>query len=221
LCFCWCLDQRSLFAQAGFPNGVLNVLTGFGPTAGAPLVQHPLVDKVAFTGSTEVGRIIQKEAAGSIKNVTLELGGKSPLIVCEDADIDQAVALAHFGLFFNQGQVCCASSRIYVHEKVYDEFVAKSTAKAAKRSLGDGFSGAEQGPQVDNDQLTKILGLIKTGVSEGAKLECGGKQWGTNGYFVEPTVFSNVDDVRSNHLNTASYFDMHSNNNSAAHDYCT
>jgi acyl-CoA reductase-like NAD-dependent aldehyde dehydrogenase len=189
------LHLAALFKEAGFPDGVVNVLPGYGPTAGAAIVRHPDVDKVAFTGSTEVGKIIQREAAGMVKNVTLELGGKSPLVVCEDADIDQAVDLAHFGLFFNQGQVCCASSRIYVHEKIYDEFVAKTVAKAKKRTLGHGFSGAEQGPQVDQDQLNKILGLIETGSKEGAKLQCGGHRFGSKGYFVEPTVFSDVTET--------------------------
>jgi len=186
------LHLAHLFKEAGFPPGVVNVLPGFGPTAGAALVKHPLVNKVAFTGSTEVGRIIQKEAAGTIKNVTLELGGKSPLIVCADADVDKAVEMAHFSLFFNQGQVCCAASRLYVHEKIYDAFLAKSVERARRRTVGHGFSGAEQGPQVDQEQLNRVLGYIETGVKEGAKLECGGKRHGDKGYFVEPTIFSGV-----------------------------
>jgi len=124
--------------------------------------------------------------------VTLELGGKSPLIVCEDADVDEAVATAHNGLFFNSGQVCCAGSRVLVHEKVYDEFVAKSVARAQARTLGDAFSGAEQGPQVDEEQHKKVLGLIETGVKEGTALLCGGGRHGDRGYFVQPTVFGDV-----------------------------
>lgn len=188
------LYLASLIREAGFPPGVVNVVTGFGPTAGAALVAHPKVDKIAFTGSTEVGRIIQREAAGLIKKVTLELGGKSPLIVCEDADVDEAVETAHNGLFFNQGQVCCAGSRVFVHAKIYDEFVAKSAARAAKRTLGDCFSGADQGPQVDETQHKSVLRYIDVGKAEGARLVCGGGAHGDKGYFVQPTIFADVTD---------------------------
>jgi aldehyde dehydrogenase (NAD+) len=154
------------------------------------------VDKVAFTGSTEVGRIIQKAAADSnLKNVTLELGGKSPLIVFEDADIEKAVQIAQIGLFLNQGQCCCASSRLYVHEKIYDAFVKRSVEVSASRKVGNPReSTTDQGPQVDNEQFEKILGYIETGKKEGAKLQTGGKRWGDKGYFIEPTVFSDVQD---------------------------
>lgn len=185
-----------LLLDAGLPNGVLNVISGYGPTAGAALASHMDVDKLAFTGSTETGKIVLGLAAQSnLKPVTLELGGKSPFIVMDDADIDQAVELAHFALFFNQGQCCCAGSRTFVHEKVYDEFVAKATARALKRTVGDPFkAGIEQGPQIDTEQFNKVLSYIKSGNESGATLETGGNRIGSKGYFVEPTVFSNVSD---------------------------
>ena len=188
------LHVAALVGEAGFPPGVFNVIPGFGPTAGAALVAHPLVEKIAFTGSTEVGRIIQREAAGTLKRVTLELGGKSPLIVCADADIDVAVETAHSGIFFNSGQVCCASSRVFVHASIYDAFIAKSALRAKARTVGDGFSGAEQGPQVDKDQLDRVLGYIVAGKAEGATVVAGGAQHGTVGYFVQPTIFADVSD---------------------------
>jgi len=189
------LYVADLVKRAGFPAGVVNVVPGFGPTAGAAISEHEDVDKVAFTGSTEVGHIIQ-QAAGrtNLKRVTLELGGKSPLIVFDDADIDEAVEKAHFALFFNQGQCCCAGSRLMVQEGIYDEFVKKATERANKRTVGEPFSGAEQGPQVDAEQQSKILGYIESGVAQGAKLNTGGARWGEKGYFVQPTVFSDVKD---------------------------
>jgi len=130
-----------------------------------------------------------------LKNVTLELGGKSPLVVFDDADLDQAVEISQVGLFLNQGQCCCASSRLYVHEAIYDEFVKRSTEKSKARKLGDPKDAAtEQGPQVDDEQFKKILGYIDLGKKEGAKLETGGCRWGDKGYFIEPTVFSGVSD---------------------------
>ncbi|KAL2233610.1 aldehyde dehydrogenase family 2 member B7, mitochondrial-like [Sesamum indicum] len=185
-----------LFLEAGLPDGVLNVVSGFGPSAGAALCSHVDVDKLAFTGSTATGKIVLELAAKSnLKPVTLELGGKSPFIVCEDADVDKAVEVAHFALFFNQGQCCCAGSRTFVHEKVYDEFVAKAKERAMKRSVGDPFkTGMEQGPQIDAEQFNKILKYIKYGKECGATLETGGDRFGTKGYYIQPTVFSNVQD---------------------------
>ncbi|KAG9153452.1 hypothetical protein Leryth_025743 [Lithospermum erythrorhizon] len=169
------LYVSKLFHEAGLPEGVLNVVSGFGPTAGSSLCSHMEVDKLAFTGSTETGKLILELAAKSnLKPVTLELGGKSPFIVCEDADIDQAVELAHSALFFNQGQCCCAGSRTFVHEKVYDEFVAKAKARALKRTVGDPLSLV----------LNKGLRLTRTG----------GDRYGSAGYYINPTVFSNVKD---------------------------
>ncbi|KAJ0241689.1 Aldehyde dehydrogenase family 2 member B4 [Hirschfeldia incana] len=185
-----------LFLEAGLPPGVLNIVSGFGPTAGASLASHMDVDKLAFTGSTDAGKVILGLAANSnLKPVTLELGGKSPFIVFEDADINRAVELAHFALFFNQGQCCCAGSRTYVHEKVYDEFVEKAKARALKRVVGDPFKkGTEQGPQIDSKQFEKVMRYIRSGIESNATLECGGDQIGNKGYFIQPTVFSNVKD---------------------------
>ncbi|GLT47235.1 hypothetical protein SLA2020_209440 [Shorea laevis] len=190
------LYVAKLFHEAGLPPGVLNVVSGYGPTAGAPLASHMDVDKIAFTGSTETGKIVLELAAKSnLKPVTLELGGKSPFIVCEDADIDQAVEEAHFALFFNQGQCCCAGSRTFVHERIYDEFLEKAKARAMRRSVGDPFKkGIEQGPQIDPEQFEKVLRYIRSGIESKATLECGGDRFGTKGYFIQPTVFSNVKD---------------------------
>jgi aldehyde dehydrogenase (NAD+) len=154
------------------------------------------VDKVAFTGSTEVGHLIMRAAADTnLKRVTLELGGKSPNIVFADADMDQAIEGAHFALFFNQGQCCCAGSRLYVEEKVYDEFVEKSVARAKKRTVGNPFDkNTEQGPQVDQDQFNKVMSYIDAGKKEKAKLATGGNRVGDKGYFIEPTVFADVQD---------------------------
>ncbi|KAL5552913.1 hypothetical protein UlMin_040314 [Ulmus minor] len=185
-----------LLQEAGLPDGVVNIISGFGPTAGAALASHMDVDKLAFTGSTDTGKIVLELAARSnLKPVTLELGGKSPFIVFDDADVDQAVEQAHFALFFNQGQCCCAGSRTYVHERVYDEFVEKAKARAMKRVVGDPFkSGIEQGPQIDPEQFDKILRYINSGVESGASLETGGSRFGSKGYYIQPTVFSNVKD---------------------------
>jgi len=185
-----------LILEAGFPEGVVNLLPGFGPTAGAAIARHMDVDKVAFTGSTEVGHLIMEAAARSnLKRVTLELGGKSPNIVFADTDLDQAVEGAHSGLFFNHGQCCCAGSRVFVEDKVYEQFVEKSAARARKRRVGDPFDpGTEQGPQVDQSQFDRVMGYIESGRNEGARLVCGGGRVGDRGYFIQPTVFSDVQD---------------------------
>jgi aldehyde dehydrogenase (NAD+) len=185
-----------LIVEAGFPEGVVNLLPGFGPTAGGAIARHMDVDKVAFTGSTEVGQLIMEAAAKSnLKRITLELGGKSPNIVFADTDLDEAVEGAHFGLFFNHGQCCCAGSRVFVEEKIYDQFVEKSGARARKRTVGDPFDPkTEQGPQVDQIQFDKVMGYIESGRHEGAKLVCGGDRVGDRGYFIEPTVFADVQD---------------------------
>jgi len=190
------LRVGELIVEAGFPEGVVNLLPGFGPTAGAAIANHMDVDKVAFTGSTEVGHLIMEASAHSnLKRVTLELGGKSPNIVFADADMDQAIEGSHFALFFNQGQCCCAGSRLFVEDKCYDEFVEKSVARAKARKVGDPFDAStEQGPQVDQAQFDKVLGYIDSGKREGASLLCGGGRWGDRGYFVEPTVFADVQD---------------------------
>jgi len=154
------------------------------------------IDKVAFTGSAEVGRLIlQASGRSNLKRVSLELGGKSPNIVFADADMEQAIEGCHFGLFFNQGQVCCAGSRLFVEDKVYDEFVEKSVARAARRTVGNPFDPAiEQGPQIDRTQFDKVMSYIDAGKREGADLLVGGKAVGDDGLFIEPTVFANVQD---------------------------
>ncbi len=190
-----CLRMGELALEAGFPHGVINIVPGYGETAGDALVKHPGVDKVAFTGSTEVGRIIMQNAAGTFKRVTLELGGKSPNIVFADADIDSAVSGAMLGLFLNQGQCCCAGSRLLVEEKVYDEMVERLAAATKKRKLGDPFdTSTEQGPQVDKTQFDKVLGYIESGKRQGARCITGGERFGGKGYFIKPTVFADVKD---------------------------
>lgn len=187
------LYMASLIKEAGFPPGVVNVVPGYGPTAGAAITAHKEVRKVAFTGSTEVGKLILEGAAKSnLKRITLELGGKSPVVICKDADLDYVVEWSHIALFFNAGQVCTAGSRTYVHEDIYDDYVKKAVARAKARTVGDPFEPNESGPQVSEEQMTKILKMIECGKKEGAKLECGGGRLGQKGYLVEPTVFTNV-----------------------------
>ncbi|KAM8720119.1 hypothetical protein ACLKA7_006207 [Drosophila subpalustris] len=185
-----------LVKEVGFPEGVVNVLPGLGDT-GAHLANQPDVDKVAFTGSTEVGKLIQlASGVTNLKRVTLELGGKSPNIILADADLDYAVEMAHFGLFFNMGQCCCAGSRTFVEDKIYDEFVERSAERAKKRIVGNPFeSSTEQGPQISQEQMLKILCLIERGKEQGAKLVAGGnRSEDLPGYFVQPTVFADVQD---------------------------
>ncbi|WP_026736388.1 aldehyde dehydrogenase family protein [Fischerella sp. PCC 9605] len=188
------LRVGELIIEVGFPPGVVNILSGYGPTAGAAIAHHMDVDKLAFTGSTEVGHLVMEAAAKSnLKRVTLELGGKSPNIVFADADMDMAIEGAHFSLFFNQGQCCNAGSRLFVEEKCYDDFVAKSVEKARQRVVGDPFDpNTKQGPQVDQDQFNKVMSYIESGMREGANLLCGGHRVGDRGFFIEPTVFANV-----------------------------
>ncbi|KRZ56255.1 Aldehyde dehydrogenase, mitochondrial [Trichinella nativa] len=190
------LHVGSLIAEAGFPPGVVNIVPGYGPVAGHALACHSNVDKVAFTGSTEIGRKIMSNSANSnLKRITLELGGKSPNIVFADADFEHAVKQAHSGLFSNQGQICCASSRIFVEGKVYDKFVELSVQMAKRRRLGNPFDpNTDQGPQIDQNHRERILNFIEKGKQEGAKLACGGRAAGEKGYFVEPTVFADVQD---------------------------
>ena len=185
-----------LIIEAGFPAGVVNLLPGYGPTAGGAIARQMDVDKVAFTGSTEVGHLIMEASAKTnLKRVTLELGGKSPNIIFADADMQAAVEGSHFALFFNQGQCCCAGSRVFVEEKVYDEFVERSTARARQRAVGDPFDAkTEQGPQVNDEQFDKVMSYIESGKQQGAKLMCGGERVGDRGYFVAPTVFADVQD---------------------------
>eukprot|EP00095_Tigriopus_kingsejongensis_P005302 maker-scaffold337_size202799-snap-gene-0.23 protein:Tk05302 transcript:maker-scaffold337_size202799-snap-gene-0.23-mRNA-1 annotation:"retinal dehydrogenase 1" len=193
------LYVAALTREAEFPPGVVNVVTGFGPTAGSAIAHHPDIAKVAFTGSTAVGRLIMQAAgASNLKRVSLELGGKSPLVIFDDApDLDEAVDIAHEAIFANHGQNCCAGSRTFVQAGIYEAFVAKAKAKAAKRTVGDPWTEVDQGPQIDAEQYEKILDLIRSGQAEGARLETGGERSGSQGYFVQPTVFSGVqDDMR-------------------------
>lgn len=190
------LRVAKLAQDAGFPDGVINVVPGYGPTAGAAITAHMDVDKVAFTGEYITGKIVMEAAAKSnLKRVSLELGGKSPNVVFADADLDAAVEGAFFGLFFNQGQCCCAGSRLFVEEKVYDKFVEKVVARAKSQRVGDPFDPATtQGPQVSQEQCDRIMGYIEAGKTEGAKLLTGGNRLGSKGYFIEPTVFTEVKD---------------------------
>lgn len=188
------LYVAQLAKEAGFPPGVVNIVPGEG-TAGQALVEHPKVDKIAFTGSTEVGKLIQAGAAKTLKRVTLELGGKSPNIILGDADLAEAVETAHFGLFFNMGQCCCAGSRTFVQDNIYDKFVEAAGERAKKRNVGNPFDmNVEQGPQIDGEQMSKIMDLIKSGKQDGAKLVTGGERVGDKGFFVAPTVFADVTD---------------------------
>jgi aldehyde dehydrogenase (NAD+) len=190
------LRVAALAQEAGIPDGVLNVVPGYGPTAGAALSGHMDVDKVAFTGEHTTGQIIMEAAAKSnLKRVSLELGGKSPNVVFADADLDAAVDGAYFGLFFNQGQCCCAGSRLFVEDKVHDQFVEKLVKKAKQQKVGDPFDlETTQGPQVSQEQFDRVMGYIEAGKKEGAKLLTGGKRHGSHGYFIEPTVFCDVKD---------------------------
>jgi aldehyde dehydrogenase (NAD+) len=188
------LVAANLVKEAGFPPGVINIISGFGKIAGAALSAHMDVDKIAFTGSTVVGRQIMKAAAGSnLKKVTLELGGKSPNIVFNDADIENAISWVNFGIFFNHGQTCCAGSRVYVQDGIYDKFVERFKARAAANKVGDPFSAETfQGPQVSKLQYDRVMGYIDEGKKAGAKVETGGERHGDKGYFIQPTIFSNV-----------------------------
>ncbi len=191
-----CLRLAELALEAGFPPGVINVVPGYGPTAGAALVRHPEVDKIAFTGEGLTAKIIMREAAETLKRLTFELGGKSPNIVFADADLDAAAAGAEFGLFFNQGQCCCAGSRLFVEESVHDEFVERIVQRAQQRVLGNPFdTETDQGPQIDQAQFEKIMSYIGRGQAQGANCVTGGKRFGNRGFFVEPTVFTGVSDT--------------------------
>jgi phenylacetaldehyde dehydrogenase len=189
------LRLAQLIDEAGFPPGVVNVLTGYGEGAGAPLAKHDLVDKIAFTGSTEVGKLIVKAAAGNLKKVSLELGGKSPAIVFADADLSQAVSGTASAIFFNHGQCCCAGSRLYIHEKVFDKVVEGVSHIADDIKLAPGLDPAcQMGPLVSDEQYNKVVGYIESGISEGAKVAAGGPVSGVErGYFVRPTVLTNTN----------------------------
>ena len=189
------LRLGELALEAGFPKGVINIVPGFGETAGAALVKHPQVDKIAFTGEYKTAQIIMRDAADTLKRLTFELGGKSPNIVFADSDLDAAVDGAYIGLYLNQGQCCCAGSRLFVEEKIHDQFVERLVEKSKIRRLGDPFDPqTEQGPQIDKNQFDKIMHYIDLGKKQGAKCLTGGDRSGDRGYFVQPTVFDGVTD---------------------------
>jgi acyl-CoA reductase-like NAD-dependent aldehyde dehydrogenase len=187
------LVLAELAAEAGLPPGVLNVVPGFGPQAGAALVEHPLVGKIAFTGSTLVGRDIMRRGSDTLKRVSLELGGKSPNIVFADADIDQAIRGATTGMFFNKGEVCTAGSRLFLEDSLHDAFLDRLQASVAKLTQGDPLDPKTRlGPQVSEAQMKKVLGYVATGRAEGARLVCGGERPPGRGYFVRPAIFTDV-----------------------------
>src|SRR5450631_1691883 len=189
------LRLGELIAEAGFPPGVVNIVPGYGETAGAALAAHPQVDKVAFTGSTEVGKLILQAAAGNLKKVSLELGGKSPNIVFADVDLDAAIAGAASAIFFNHGQCCCAGSRLYVEDKLFDKVVEGVSEHARKINVGSGLdSSTDMGPLVSEEQLNRVCGYLESGFSEGAKATVGGSRHGEKGYFVKPTVLVNTSE---------------------------
>lgn len=189
------LRLGELAIEAGFPAGVINLLNGFGETAGDAMVVHPDIDKIAFTGHVDTAKLITRRAAETLKRTTFELGGKSPNIIFADANLDDAVAGAFHAIYFHGGQCCTAGSRLFVEKKVKDEFVARLAAKAKQRKLGDPLDPAtEQGPQVSREQLDKILGYVELGQKQGAKLVTGGQRGGDRGFYVEPTIFDNVKD---------------------------
>jgi len=187
------LRLAELIVEAGVPAGVVNILTGFGETAGAALAAHPDVDKIAFTGSTEVGKLIVQAAAGNLKKVSLELGGKSPAIILPDADLDAAIPGAANAIFFNHGQCCCAGSRLYAHKAVYDKVVSGIADIAGKIKVGPGLDPTtEMGPLVSDEQFARVTGYIDEGRKSGAKVAVGGDRVGNLGYFVQPTVLENT-----------------------------
>ncbi len=191
------LRLGELICEAGFPEGVVNIVTGFGPdAAGQALAEHMDVDKVAFTGEDKTGRKIIEYSAGNLKRVSLELGGKAPNIVFADADIDAAVKGAIMGIFFNQGQVCCAGSRLFLEKSIHDQFLTKLEERARSLRQGPGLDEKTQiGPQVSKEQLERILNYCKIAAGEGAKLVCGGERPEgdlAKGYFVKPTIFAGV-----------------------------
>ncbi len=192
------MELGNLIQEAGFPDGVVNILPGYGETAGAALAKHPGIDKIAFTGSTEVGKLIAREAAENLTKVSLELGGKAPNIVFADADIEQAVSGAMMGIYFNQGQVCCAGSRLFIAAEIKDQFLERLTEKSKKVKVGNPMdAGTHMGPQVSEEQLNRIKGYVDIAREEGATVLTGGEPPQLegdfkNGFFFQPTIFGEV-----------------------------
>jgi betaine-aldehyde dehydrogenase len=195
------LELGKLIQEAGFPDGVVNIVPGYGETAGAALASHKDIDKIAFTGSTDVGKIIARAAAENLTKVSLELGGKAPNIVFADADIEQAVSGAMMGIFFNQGQVCCAGSRVFLDERIKDEFLERFKEKAGRIKVGDPMDAATQmGPQVSAEQLSRIKGYVEIARGEGATVLSGGGSPELEGdfqkgFFFQPTIFGEVQNT--------------------------
>src|SRR5580698_1714581 len=188
------LRLAELVQEAGFPPGVVNILTGFGETAGAALAAHPDVDKVAFTGSTEVGKLIVQAATGNLKKVSLELGGKSPAIILPDADLDLAIAGTSSAIFFNMGQCCTAGSRLYAHKSVFDKLMQGVADNASKIKVGHGLDPESQiGPLVSSEQFKRVTGYLAAGQQQGARVVTGGSRVGDQGYFVQPTVLTDTN----------------------------
>ena len=188
------LYLAELIQEAGFPDGVVNIVPGYGQTAGQPLVDHPDIDKIAFTGSTKVGKSIMRSAADTLKRITLELGGKSPNIILPDADLTKAVPGALMGIMFNQGQVCCAGSRLYVQKNLYDNVVADLVSNTKKIKQGNGLEeGTTMGPLISSTQQSRVKGYIDKGIEEGAEVLTGGDIPFEKGYFVSPTIFADVN----------------------------
>lgn len=194
-----------LVREAGFPPGVVNIIPGLGGVAGRALAEHTDVDKIAFTGSTATGKAIMRSAAGNLKNITLECGGKNPSIVFDDADLEQAARWCHLGIMGNQGQVCISTSRIYVQERVYDDFVDRFVrATREHHRVGDPFGeDTWQGPQVSKAQYDSVLRYIEDGKREGARVVYGGAKQGDEGYFIQPTVFTNVSHGQISKIKTS------------------
>lgn len=187
------LRLGELILEAGLPDGVVNVIPGFGPTAGGAIAAHPGIDKVAFTGSTEVGKEILKASAGNLKRISLELGGKSPNIIFPDTDMKRAVGSAMMGVFMTQGQVCCAGTRIFVEQGIYEQFAEALSQGAQKMTLGNPLDPkTKMGPVVSREQYDRVMGYVKIGKDEGAKVAAGGEAAGGKGYFIKPTVFTGV-----------------------------
>ena len=191
------LKLAELVQEAGFPDGVVNVVTGLGEEAGAALAAHPGIDKLAFTGSTEIGQLVGQAALKNMTRFSLELGGKSPMIMLEDMNLRATSHAAHIGSFFNQGQVCTAGSRVYVHKKIYDKVVADFAAVAERLPIGEGFNPKNQiNPLISERHKKRVMSYVDAGIASGAEMVCGGDQDG-DGYYVKPTLFANVDEKAS------------------------
>jgi aldehyde dehydrogenase (NAD+) len=190
------LRLGELALEAGIPDGVVNIVTGFGETAGAAVAEHMDIDKVAFTGSVEVGKLVAQAAARTnLKRVTLELGGKAPNIIFADADLDKAIETSFFGLFWLAGQACCAGSRLFVEAQVHDKVVERMLERVKQQKLGDPFAAdTTQGPQISQVQFDRVMNYIDSGRNSGAAMLTGGQRFGDRGFFIEPTIFTNVKD---------------------------